>query len=67
MLPLELVDEVIDHPVVKVLSSQVGVSSSGLDLEYSFLNGEDGNIEGAATQVEDEDIALLAPFFLSRP
>merc|ERR1719410_996627 len=33
LLALALVDEVVDHPVVEVLASKMGVSSSGLDLE----------------------------------
>merc|ERR1719474_1152841 len=37
VLPLELVDEVVDHPVVEVLSTQVSVTSSGLDLEDALL------------------------------
>merc|ERR1711963_582899 len=46
VLPLELVDEMVDHPVVEVLTSQVSVSSGGLDLE------------DAAAEIEDQDVAL---------
>ena len=60
MLALELVDEVIDHPVVEVLATKVSVSGSRLDLKDAVLNGEDGHIEGAATEIEDEDVGLLA-------
>merc|ERR1719319_2172894 len=41
VLPLELLDEVIDQPVVEVLTPQMGVSGGGLDLEDAFLEGED--------------------------
>merc|ERR1719319_1014497 len=58
VLSLELLDEVIDQPVVKILSSQMGVSGGGLDLEDAFLDGEDGDIEGSTSKIEDEDIAL---------
>ena len=60
MLALELVDEVIDHPVVEVLATKVSVSGSRLDLKDAVLNGENGHIEGAAAEVEDEDVGLLA-------
>jgi len=36
----------------------VGVTSSGLDLEDTLLNGQEGDIEGTTTQIEDEDVAL---------
>merc|ERR1711976_366329 len=64
VLALELVDEVVDHPVVEVLSSQMGVSGSGLDLEDALLNGEDGHIEGAASKIEDEHIAFSRTLLL---
>ena len=59
VLALELLDEVVDHPVVKVLSSQVGVTSGRLDFEDAVLNGEDGDVKSAATKVKDEDIVFL--------
>jgi hypothetical protein len=49
---------VVDQTVVKVLSTQVGVSGSRLDLEDTLLDGQEGDIEGTTTQVEDEDVAL---------
>ena len=58
--PLEVLEEVVDHPVVEILSSKVGVSSSGLDLEDSLLDGEEGDIEGSSSEIEDEDVLLLS-------
>ena len=60
MTPLEVLQEVVDHAVVKVLSSQVGVSGSGLDLKDSLLNGQKRNIEGSSTKIENQDILLLS-------
>ena len=58
VLPLELLAEVGDETVVEVLTTQVSVTGSGLDLEDTLLDGEQGNIESTTTQVEDEDVAL---------
>jgi hypothetical protein len=50
---------VLQQGVVKVLSSQVGVSSSGLDGKDTSLDGKKRNIESTTTQVENEDHLLL--------
>jgi hypothetical protein len=52
-----LVHEVVDKAVVKVLTTKMGVTGSGLDLEDTLLNGQQGHIEGTATKIENEDIA----------
>jgi hypothetical protein len=46
------------EPVVEVLTTKVGVTSSGLDLEDAFLNGQERDIESATAEIEDEDVAL---------
>ena len=48
--------EVVDQTVVKVLPAQVGVTSGGLDLKDALLNGQQADIEGAATQVKDQHL-----------
>jgi hypothetical protein len=58
VLSLEFVNEVVDQTVVEVLTTQVGVTGSRLDLEDTLLNGEERNIEGTTTEIEDEDVAL---------
>ena len=47
---LEFLDEVVDEPVIKVLTTQVGVTDCGLDLEYT--------VEGSSAEIEDEDVLL---------
>ena len=59
-LSLELVGEVVHEPIVEVLSTQVGISSSRLDLEDTILDGQEGHIEGATAEIEDEDVALAS-------
>ena len=58
VLALELVDEVVDETVIEVLTTQVSVTSSRLDLEDTLLDGQEGHIEGTTTKIEDEDVAL---------
>jgi hypothetical protein len=43
-LALEFVDKVVDETVVKVLTTQVGVTGSGLDLEDTLFDGEKRNV-----------------------
>jgi hypothetical protein len=58
VLALELLDEVVDETVVEVLTTQVGVTSGGLDLEDTLLNGQKRHIESSTTEIEDQDVAL---------
>ena len=51
-------DEVVDHSVIEVLSSQMSVSSGGLHLEDTLLNGQQRHIEGATSQIKDEHVLL---------
>ena len=46
----------VDETVVKVFSSQVGVTGSSLDLEDTLLNGQDGDIESSTSEIEDENV-----------
>ena len=58
VLPLELLDEVVDETVVEVLTTKVSVTGGGLDLEDTLLDGQKGHIEGSSTEIEDEDVPL---------
>jgi len=66
VLLLELTLKVLDHAVVKVLTTEVSVTSGGLDGEDARVDGEEGNIEGTATEIEDEDGALLLLLVVAR-
>ena len=57
----------LDEAVVKVLSSQVGVSGGGLDLKHALIDGENRDIEGSTTQIEDEDVLLASCALLVQP
>ena len=45
VVALELLDEVADEPVAKVLATKVRVTGGGLDLEDILFNSKQGNIE----------------------
>ena len=58
MLSFEFINEVVNKSVVEILTTQMSVTSSGLHLEDTLLNGQEGDIEGSSSQIEDEDVAL---------
>ena len=50
----------VDETVVEVLTTKVSVTSGGLDLEDTLLDGKERNIEGSSTEIEDEDVTLAS-------
>ena len=62
MLSLELLLEVLEKSVVEILSSQMSISSGGLDGEDSTGDGEQRDIESSSSEIEDEDELLLLRF-----
>jgi hypothetical protein len=63
-LLLEFGHAEIDESVVEIFSTQMGVSVGGLNFEDTILNGEDRDIEGTTTEIEDEDIAFSGSVFV---
>src|ERR687894_237769 len=55
----ELRDHPLDDLCVEVVAAEVVVAAGGLDLEDPLAELEDGDIEGAAAEVEDEDRLVL--------
>jgi len=49
----------IDKFVIEIFSTKMGVTVGGFNLEDTFLNGEEGNIESTSTEIEDEDVLFL--------
>jgi hypothetical protein len=56
---LELLGHPVHDPAVVVVATKVGVAVGGLDLEDAVADVEDGDVEGAAAEVEDEDRLVL--------
>ena len=44
--------------MIEVLSTEMGVTVGGLNLEDTLVNGEEGDIEGTTSEIEDEDVFL---------
>ena len=60
---LELRDEPLHDLVVPVVPAELGVPRGRLDLEHALCDVEDRDVEGAATEVEDQD-GLLGSLFV---
>ena len=56
---LELGDHPVDDRLVEVVAAEVVVTRGRLDLEQALRELEDGDVERAAAEVEDEDGLLL--------
>lgn len=54
-LPLELLNEGVSELVLKFLTSQVNVTSSGLELECNVLNAQKHEIEGITAQIDEKN------------
>ena len=54
VLLLEELDEMVSGSLIEVLSSEMSVTGSGEHLEHTVIDGEDGNIKGSTTEIEDQ-------------
>jgi hypothetical protein len=59
LLPFELSGQVIDESQVEILAAQMGVAVGGLDFKHPVADLHDGNVEGAAAQIEHGDLLFL--------
>ena len=58
VLALELLDKVVDKTIIKVLTTQVSVTSSGLNFKDTHFDGQKGHIESSSSKIEDEHVTL---------
>src|SRR5699024_7979890 len=59
VLRLELLDQPVDDPLVPVVTTEVVVAGGGADLDDAVADVEQRDVEGTATEVEDQDGLLL--------
>lgn len=60
VLTLKLSDKVIDHAVVEIFTTQMGVTSCGLHLKDSVFNGKDGHVKRSTTEIKDQDVSFYS-------
>ena len=58
-LALELVGQPIDDALIPVITAQMVVAGGGANLEHTVAQLKHGYVEGAAAQVEHQDLFLL--------
>jgi len=58
-LILELLATIVHQFVIKIFTTQMGITSRSLNLEDTLINGEEGHIESTTTQIKDDDILFL--------
>mmetsp|Transcript_111395 Transcript_111395/g.156381 ORF Transcript_111395/g.156381 Transcript_111395/m.156381 type:complete len:480 (+) Transcript_111395:731-2170(+) len=54
----EVSSAVLDELVIEILTTKMGITTSGLDLEDTVFNGQKGDIESTSSQIEDKDVSL---------
>jgi hypothetical protein len=60
---LEKFYEVISDALVKIFTSQMGITGSCEHFEYTIINSKQGDIKGTTTEIEYDNV-LLSCFFI---
>lgn len=58
MLTFDKLHEMVEDSLVKIFSSQMGVSASGDHFEHSVVNSQNRDIESSSSQIEYQNILL---------
>lgn len=64
VFPFEFLDKVVDESVIEIFTTEMGVTSGGFDFEDTVFDCQNGDIEGTATEIEDEDVFLTVRFLV---
>jgi hypothetical protein len=54
-----LLGQVVDDTLIEILTTEMGITSGSLDLENTFLEGQDGDIESSTSEIVDNDLTFL--------
>ena len=60
VLLLELIGHPVDDALIPIVAAQVVIARGGQNLKHAVGEVEDGDVEGAAAQVEDQDALVSA-------
>ncbi len=63
----EFLDQFLGQGNVEVVASQVGVAGSGQHLDDAVLHFQNGNVDGAAAEIVDDDLGLFSSGRSNRP
>lgn len=55
---LILFDEVVDHMVVEVFITEIGVTCGGQGLKDTVVNRKEGDVKGSTSEIVDDDLLL---------
>ena len=58
----ELVRQIVDDALVEILAAEEGVAVGRLDLEHAVADLQHGDVEGAAAEIVDRDLAAALLF-----
>jgi len=50
---------VVSDALIEILTTEMSVTSSGEHLEDTVINGQNGDIESATTEIEHDDVLLV--------
>ena len=56
--PLELVLEVLEEGIVEILTTKMGITSSGFYSKHTTVDIQERNIKSSSSKIEDENILL---------
>ncbi|KAF5804503.1 putative glutamate dehydrogenase, NAD-specific [Helianthus annuus] len=58
MLSLELLNKMVHHSVIKVLSTKMSVTSGRFDLKDTLFNRQKRHIKSTTTKIKDQHVLL---------
>ena len=59
VLPIELLRHVIDDDIVPIFATEAMIAIGRDDVQFLLLDSHDGDVEGAATEIEHEHRLVL--------